>query len=137
MVLSEEMITKVEAVMEHKRKIEELETKLSDLKKEKDKEKKMLVEATESLNEALGVKKCVKVATSDQSTTFAGMSDNDFRSQLRTKLTYKIEKAAKAVEHKPLICKEVHKQAVSVKPTIRKHLVAMTPRCLDKVINCS
>jgi chromosome segregation ATPase len=60
MVLSEEMTTKVEAVMEHKRKIEELETTMSDLKKEKDEQQKMLVEATESLHEALGVKKFVK-----------------------------------------------------------------------------
>ena len=60
MVLSHDMTTKVEAAMEHKRKFEEIETKLSDLKKEKDQQQKLLVEATESVLEALGVKKCLK-----------------------------------------------------------------------------
>ena len=45
---------------QHKRKIEELDTTISDVKKEKDQQQKLFVEATESLHEALGVKKCVK-----------------------------------------------------------------------------
>ena len=55
MVLSDDIATKCEAVVERKRKIDELKTRMSDMQKEREEHEKMLVEEKDSLDAALGV----------------------------------------------------------------------------------